>query len=119
MKVDFSSGGRAAAVRGGTTLNTLEWFRTLERLSLGTSRHGKAAGLLLGTLHVLYPQSALSIYRVLTSETLHIIIKKENGCFNFKYPVISKGGIKTDPEHHKPSYKHKSEMTNGINKTCV
>lgn len=108
-----------AAVRGGATLSTLEWFKTLERLSLGTSRHGKAAGLFLGTLHVLYPQPALSIYRALTSETLHIIIKKENDCFNFKYPVISKGGFKTDPEHHKPSYEHKSEMTNGINKRCM
>lgn len=61
--VDFSSSGSDCSSEGAT-LSTLEWFRTLERL-------------FLGTLHVLFLQPALSIYRALTSETLHIIIKKK------------------------------------------
>lgn len=58
----------------------------------------KQPGCFSGLSMFLYLQPALSIDRALTSETLHIIIKKENDRFNFKYPVISKGGIKTNPE---------------------
>lgn len=116
----FSSHSQWVQGRREPTLSTVEW--SLEVLSSGNSDHGPR---LNSDIQQGGQPGVLGHYRVSCCthshfvqlhqqwDTAHNYFKKKTIFFKFKYPVISKGGVKTDLEksiisHHK-NIKQKSQ----------